>query len=65
MRNLSARVEALESSSNAAASWVIIKQTADQTEDEAVAAYEEANGSIGDSNRILMVVIRKPGAAHV
>lgn len=46
--------------------WHRILQWEGQTEDEAVAAYEEKNGPIGpDDGSILRVIIRKPIPAPV
>ena len=44
--------------------WVQIIQNVDQTEGEAIAAYEAENGPVGDSDKILWVIIRKPEWAH-
>ncbi|MBY8335903.1 hypothetical protein KYN89_02460 [Alteriqipengyuania sp. NZ-12B] len=61
---LERRLADLENKAGAFAPWVSIIQRAGQTEDQAVAAYEADHGPVGDSNKILWVVVRKPGAVH-
>lgn len=60
-KELRKRVDALETRAvGIAGAWHRIIQRADQSEDEAVAAYEAANGVIGSNEGTLLVVIRKP-----
>lgn len=51
---LKPRIEALESRSAKAERWVRVFQESDQTEEQAIAAYETENGSIGDANVFLI-----------
>ena len=43
--------------------WVQIVQTIGQTEEEAISGFETANGPVDDKNKLLWVVVRKPGRA--
>ena len=59
------RLEALETQTFGGFSpWVRIIQHEGQSEDEATAAYEAEHGPIGEGNKILRVIIRKPGVAN-
>lgn len=60
--NMKRRVAELEARSIAGAKrWHVIRRWSDQTEDDAVAAYEANSGPIGpDDGSILRVIIRKP-----
>ena len=59
------RLEALETRTiGGFAPWVRIIQHEGQSEDEATAAYEAEHGPIGEGNKILRVIIRKPGVAN-
>jgi hypothetical protein len=70
MRSLRNRVQALEDPDGGKGlpawkdpnykPWHRIIQWEDQTEAEAVAAYEAENGPLGDDNRILRVIITSP-----
>ena len=42
--------------------WLHVIQGMGQSEDEAIAAYEAANGPVGDSNVILSVITDSPSA---
>ena len=55
---LKRRVDELEAVQVGHKAYHCIIQRADQTEEEAVAAYEAENGPIGDDGRILRVIIR-------
>lgn len=62
---LKRRVEALENRTDGAfVPWVRVIQYEDQSEADAMAKHEAENGPIGDCNRILRVIIRKPGRCN-
>ncbi|MEO6151655.1 MAG: hypothetical protein ABIT09_07725 [Croceibacterium sp.] len=65
MKALEKRLEELERrmTPEPAKRWHRILQYEDQTQEQAVAAYEAQNGPIGDDNTILRVIISKPGPA--
>ena len=61
---LKQRLEALERGDlSGVVPWVRVLQYEGQTEEQALAIHEAEHGSIGESNSILRVVIRKPSAA--
>lgn len=64
VRGLSERVAALEARQRGGSSWLTIIQRAGQSEEQATAAYEATHGPIGEANRVLRIVIRKPGCVH-
>ena len=65
-RSLARRTEELERQNCGAKKWHVIIRRADQTEEEAVAAYEADHGPIGpDDGSILYVIVRKPDPARV
>ena len=60
---LSKRVADLESRiPNGQTGWLHVVQCEGQSEDEAIAAYEAANGPVGGSNVILSVITSNPSA---
>lgn len=62
---LKRRVEALEKHAPGAfKAWVRVIQYEDQSEADAIAVHEAEHGPIGDCNRILRVIIRKPGRCN-
>jgi len=62
MNPLSKRIAALEQSRpSATPQWHSMMRYENETDDQAVAAYEAKNGPIGDGNVIMRVIISKPG----
>lgn len=59
MRGLSGQVTSLEAVSGARG-FVCIRRYSDQTEADAIAAYEAAHGLIERGDNVLNVIIRKP-----
>lgn len=60
-RSLARRMEELERQTCGAKKWHVIIRHADQTEEDAIAAYEADNGPIGpDDGSMLWVIVRKP-----
>lgn len=63
MKSLRRRVEALERAApTSRPRWHCLRRHEDETDDDAVAAYEAANGPIGDGKVIMRVIIDKPGS---
>ncbi len=59
------RVKVLEVADHAGFKpYVQIIQHLDQTEDEAIAAYEAEHGALDEQANILLVIIRKPEIAN-
>lgn len=62
MKALRRRLEALERAApTRRPRWHCLRRYEDETDDDAVAAYEAANGPIGDGNVIMRVIVTKPG----
>jgi hypothetical protein len=62
MSGLSKRLVALEEAQpTPAPRWHCLRRYDDESEAEAIAAYEADNGPIGEGNVIMHVIIRTPG----
>lgn len=63
MNALGKRLAALEQAQpSAMPRWHCLRRYEDETDADAVAAYEAENGPIGDGNVIMRVIISKPGS---
>lgn len=62
MSALDKRVGALEQSRSAVAlPWVCLRRYEGETDEQAIAAYQDEHGSIGDRNIVMRVIISKTG----
>lgn len=62
MNPLSKRIAALEQSRpSATPRWHSMMRYENETDEQAVAAYEAKNGQIGSDNVIMRIIIDKPG----
>lgn len=60
--NRKRRIEALEQADRQSSSrWHCIRRYEDETDQQAIEAYEAERGPIGDDNVIMRVIINKPG----
>jgi hypothetical protein len=68
MRELKRRLVALEKKGRlkckALAMWCRVYQYEDQTEDEALAAWEAEHGPLADKNVVMRVIVRSPFQAQ-
>ncbi|WP_267386169.1 hypothetical protein [Sphingomonas sp. GC_Shp_3] len=62
MNPLGKRLTALEHAQpSATPRWYCLRRYEDESEADAVAAYEAENGPIGDGNVVMRVIVSKPG----
>jgi hypothetical protein len=68
MRELKRRLVTLEKTRRlkcrALAVWCRVYQYEDQTEDEALAAWEQEHGPIADKNVVMRIIVRSPFEAQ-